>query len=219
MEVSRARTGKLRRADRCHLRRHLPQAASQRAIVRALGRAFPPPDSTASVVVASRVMDAKKKFEGKHIVVLDRNDWEFVERKKAKEAVAIVALTDDGEIILTEQYRAPVDARVIDLPAGLIEQYEAEETAWRELEEETGFTCDEVVLLASSPTSPGITSEIVHLYRAKGVRRVGKGGGVGGEDIDVHLVRLTDMPTWLESQKILGDAKIWAGLYLSLQST
>jgi ADP-ribose pyrophosphatase len=164
-------------------------------------------------------MDAKKKFEGKHIVVLDRNDWEFVERKKAKEAVAIVALTDDGEIILTEQYRAPVDARVIDLPAGLIEQYEAEETAWRELEEETGFTCDEVVLLASSPTSPGITSEIVHLYRAKGVRRVGKGGGVGGEDIDVHLVRLTDMPTWLETQKILVDAKIWAGLYFSSQST
>src|SRR5438067_9786268 len=117
-------------------------------------------------------MDAKKKFVGKHIVVLDRDDWEFVERKKAKEAVAIVALTGDGELILTEQHRAPVDARVIDLPAGLIERYEAEETAWRrELEEETGFTCDEVVLLASSPTSPGITSEIVHFYRAKGVRR------------------------------------------------
>jgi hypothetical protein len=47
-------------------------------------------------------MDAKKKFDGKHIVVLDRNDWEFVERKKAKEAVAIIALTGDGELILTE---------------------------------------------------------------------------------------------------------------------
>src|SRR6266550_5721193 len=164
-------------------------------------------------------MDPKKKFEGKHIVVLDRDDWEFVERKKAREAVAIIAVTDAGELILTEQQRAPVDARVIDLPAGLIEQYEPEETAWRELEEETGFTCDEVVLLASSPTSPGITSEIVHFYRAKGVRRVGKGGGVGGEKIDVHLVRLADMPSWLESQKSRIDAKIWAGLYFASQST
>ena len=164
-------------------------------------------------------MDAQKKFEGKHLLVLDRDDWEFVERKKAKEAVAIVALTADGELILIEQHRAPVDARVIDLPAGLIEQYEAEETAWRELEEETGFTCDEVVLLASSPTSPGITSEIVHFYRAKGVRRVGKGGGVGGENIDVHLVRLAEMPSWLESQKSRIDAKIWAGLYFASQST
>jgi ADP-ribose pyrophosphatase len=164
-------------------------------------------------------MDAKKKFEGKHIVVLDRKDWEFVERKKAKEAVAIIALTDEADLILTEQYRAPVDGRVIDLPAGLIEQYEAEETAWRELEEETGYTCDEVVLLASSPTSPGITSEIVHFYRAKGVRRVGKGGGVGREDIQVHLVRLADMPSWLESRKTLIDAKIWAALYFASQST
>jgi ADP-ribose diphosphatase len=164
-------------------------------------------------------MDARKIFEGKKVVVRERKEWEFVERKKAKEAVAILALTDDGELILTEQYRPPVDARVIDLPAGLIEQYEAEETAWRELEEETGFTCDEVILLASSPTSPGITSEIVHFYRAKGVRRVGKGGGVGGEDIEVHLVRLADMPSWLESRKSLIDAKIWAGLYFASQST
>ena len=164
-------------------------------------------------------MDAKKKFEGKHLVVFDRDDWEFAERKKAKEAVAIIALTDDGELILTEQRRPPVDARVVDLPAGLIEQYEPEETAWRELEEETGFTCNEVVLLASSPTSPGITSEVVHFYRAKGVRRVGKGGGVEGEKIKVHLVRLAEMPGWLESQKNLIDAKIWAGLYFASQST
>ena len=164
-------------------------------------------------------MDAKRKFEGKHLVVFDRDDWEFAERKKAKEAVAIIALTEAGELILTEQRRAPVDARVIDLPAGLIEKYGPEETAWRELEEETGFTCDEVVLLSSSPTSPGITSESVHCYRAKNVRHVGKGGGVEGEKIKVHLVQLKEMPSWLESRKELIDAKIWAGLYFASQST
>jgi len=101
----------------------------------------------------------------------------------------------------------------------LIDEHSAEETAWRELEEETGFTCDEVVLLASSPTSPGITSEIVHLYRAKGVRRVGKGGGVDKENITVHLARLTEVASWLEAQKSLVDTKIWAGLHFASQST
>jgi len=164
-------------------------------------------------------MDARKIFEGQHVVVLERRDWEFVERKRAREAVAIIALTDDGQLILTEQVRAPVNARVIDLPAGLIEEFSEEETARRELEEETGFTCDSVALLASSPTSPGITSEIVHFYRAQGVRQIGKGGGVGSEDIVVHIVRLGEVEKWLTSRDALIDVKIWAGLYFASQST
>ena len=160
-----------------------------------------------------------KIFEGKHVFVFERKGWEFVERKKAKEAVAILAVTDDDKLVLTEQYRAPVDARVIDLPAGLIEEYGAEETARRELEEETGFTCHSVRHLAASPTSPGITSEVVRFYRAEGVRRVGKGGGVGSEKIEVHTVPVAELRKWLASRKELVDVKIWAGLYFASQST
>jgi len=160
-----------------------------------------------------------KIFEGKHVVVFERNGWEFVERKNPKEAVAILAVTDDHKLVLTEQYRTPLDARVIDLPAGLIEEYGAEETARRELEEETGFTCNSVRLLGASPTSPGITSEVVRFYRAEGVRRVGKGGGVGSEKIEVHTVPLADIRKWLASRKELVDVKIWAGLYFASQST
>lgn len=164
-------------------------------------------------------MSAKKVFEGKHVIVLSRDDWEFVQRKKAKEAVAVVAVTDDRRLILTEQFRAPVNGRVIDLPAGLIEEFNAEETAKRELEEETGFTCEAIDLLATSPTSPGITSEIVHFYRAKNVRRRGKGGGVDGENITVHDVPLGDVERWVRSKDVLIDTKLWAGLYFAMQST
>ena len=157
-------------------------------------------------------------FEGKHIVVRERDGWEFVERKQAKQAVAIVAV-DDGRLILTEQYRRPVDGRVIDLPAGLIEEFDAEETARRELEEESGFTCDRLEWLATSPTSPGITSEIVHYYRALFPRRKGKGGGVGGEDITVHVIALQGIEKWLKSREALIDGKVWAGLYFATQST
>ena len=54
--------------------------------------------------------------EGKRVLLLDRDGWEFVERKKGKEAVAIIAVTHDNRVILTEQHRKPVDARVIDWP-------------------------------------------------------------------------------------------------------
>ncbi|HEX3582248.1 MAG TPA: NUDIX hydrolase, partial [Thermoanaerobaculia bacterium] len=82
----------------------------------------------------------KQIFEGKRVVVLERDDWEYVERKKATEAVAVIALTENDEVILTEQYRKPVDARVIDWPAGLVGddgEKDPAKTAKKELEEET----------------------------------------------------------------------------------
>jgi ADP-ribose pyrophosphatase len=160
----------------------------------------------------------KTIFKGKKIVVRERDGWEFVERKSAREAVAIIAVTS-GRLILTEQYRRPVDARVIDLPAGLIEEHGPGETARRELEEETGFTCERVRRLAKAPTSPGITSEIVYYYRAVKPRRSGKGGGVGDENITVHVIALSGIERWLKKQGALVDAKVWAGLYFAVQST
>ena len=157
-------------------------------------------------------------FEGKKVLVLKRDDWEYVERMKGKEAAAVIALTEDGEVVLTEQERKPVNARVIDWPAGLVgDEGESDpvKTAKKELEEETGFRCERVELLARGPSSPGITSEIVSLYRAYDLKRVGKGGGVGNEKITVHLVPLANVETWLrerEGQGVLIDLKIWSGL-------
>jgi len=158
--------------------------------------------------------------EGQRVLLLDEDGWEYVERKKGKEAVAIIARTDDDRVILTEQRRKPVNARVIDWPAGLVGDEDAdakpEATARKELEEETGYTCDSVELLAKGPTSPGITSEIVSIYRAVGVRRVGKGGGVGGEDIQVHAIPRSGLSDWLKKQIASGklvDLKVWTGLY------
>src|SRR5687767_5718343 len=127
----------------------------------------------------------KTVFEGDHVLVIERDHWQYVERKKGKEAVAVIAETDDGKVILTEQFRRPVNARVIDWPAGLVgdenPDTDAAETAKKELEEETGYVCESVERLAKGPSSPGITSEQVSLYRARGVRKKGEGGGVGGE--------------------------------------
>jgi len=152
-------------------------------------------------------------FEGKRVFVRERDGWEFVERKDAKEAVAVIAVTEAGEVVLTEQYRRPVDARVIDWVAGLIDDPSrgVESTARHELEEEAGFACTTIERIASGPTSPGITSEIVHLVRAHGLRRTGQGGGVGGEEITVHLVPERELAEWLrrkEKEGVLVDLKV-----------
>ena len=162
----------------------------------------------------------KKICEGERVLLFARGTWEYAERKKGKQAVAIVAVTDDGKLLLIEQLRKPVNAKVIDLPAGLIGDDDgsrsASRTARRELEEETGYTCRSVELLAKGPSSPGITSEIVSFYRAVAPRRKGKGGGVGGESIKVHEVPLASLQSWLRQQqkrRKLIDLKIWSALY------
>jgi ADP-ribose pyrophosphatase len=162
-------------------------------------------------------------FEGKHLLVLETDDWQYVERKKGKSAVAVVAETEDGRVILTEQFRKPLQKRVIDYPAGLVGDEEGSSdpavTARKELEEETGYICASVELLASGPSSPGITSETVSFYRARGVTKMGEGGGVGAEDITVHTIARDELVEWLrgkEKQGVLIDLKLWGGLYFLL---
>lgn len=162
----------------------------------------------------------KTLCEGRRVLLLERDGWEYAERRNGKEAVAVIAVTGDKRVILTEQQRKPVNARVIDWPAGLVgdedESIDAADTARKELQEETGYDCQRVELLARGPSSPGITSEIVTFYRAVGVRRVGEGGGVEGEDIRVHVVALDAIGAWLKEQEGWGkliDLKVWGGLY------
>jgi len=150
----------------------------------------------------------KTIFESKRLLVIENDGWEYVERKNAKEAVAVIAETKDGELILTEQRRKSLNARVIDFPAGLVEHEDPEKAAIRELEEETGYTCDSVKFLVKGPSAPGVTSEIVSIYVARGVRRVGDGGGVGSEQITVHRVPLQELSAWLRQQNALVDLKL-----------
>ncbi len=171
-------------------------------------------------------MQAKELHATERLLLFERDGWEFVERKKGKSAVAVIAITDDRELVLIEQTRKPVVRRVIELPAGLIgdedPNADATTTAKNELLEEAGFTCERVQLLATSPTSPGITSETVVFARAYGLTRTGAGGGVGNEKITVHLVPFAAVESWLrdrEREGLLVDVKVWGGLYFAYKST
>lgn len=163
---------------------------------------------------------------GKRLRLIRNRGWEYVERINATGVVAIVAVTEADELLLTEQFRRPLDARVIDLPAGLAGDVKGEETeslataAKRELLEETGFDCRRLTRLAFAPTSPGLTSEAVTFFLATGLKCIGPGCGVDGEEIKTHRVKLASIDSWLRRQSRRGiqiDVKIYAALYFLLR--
>ena len=161
--------------------------------------------------------------EGRFLRLVKRGGWEYVERVNVRDVAVLIPVTQRNEIVLVEQYRVPVRAQMIELPAGLVGDEEENrhegllEAANRELEEETGFRAESLMVLARAPSSGGMTSEVVSFIWASRLTRVGEGGGVDGEDIKVHLVPVRDAPAWLwgkEKDGFLVDPKIWAGLYL-----
>ena len=148
-------------------------------------------------------------WEGKYIRAVKRGRWEYVSRTNATNAAVILA-EHEGKVILVEQYRVPLGARCLELPAGLVgdedEHATVEETAVKELEEETGFTCDRVERLGDFHSSPGMVAESFTLVRAHGVRKVGEGGGTEHEEIDVHLVPREDIPAFVAQRRAEGVA-------------
>ena len=166
--------------------------------------------------------EARTVYEGRYLRMVVRGQWEYVERTHAQGmAVIIIAVTPDDRVLLVEQYRVPVQARTIEMPAGLVGDDHAgdtvEEAARRELIEETGWQAGHVQVLLTGPTSSGMSGERIAFVRATQLTRVGPGGGVGGEDITVHAVPRAEAPAWLMAKAREGfevDLKLWAGLWM-----
>jgi ADP-ribose pyrophosphatase len=87
-------------------------------------------------------------------------------------AVGLVPVLDDGRIVLEEQYRHPAGEILVEIPAGRLEERETpDQTARRELLEETGYLADEIKRMTVFYTTPGYTSEKLHLYVARGLKK------------------------------------------------
>ncbi len=190
-------------------------------------------------------MDEEKTilYEGKWLRLVRRGKWESCERTHDARgmAVIVIAVTPADEVLFVEQYRVPLGARTIEMPAGLVGDDHAHDTlesaARRELVEETGWEPAEVAnqrgvlatvaatiaepgtveVLLIGPTSAGMSNERIAFVRARDLRKVGEGGGVGGEDITVHAVPRAQAPAWLMRRQAEGyelDLKLWAGLWM-----
>ena len=163
--------------------------------------------------------ELKTVHAGRHLTMVTRGTWEFVTRNTKRPAVGIVAITDDGKIVLVEQFRPPVGRTVVEIPAGLTgdirgaENEALVEAAKRELMEETGYTAKRWTQLGGGYSSPGLTDESIVLFLAEGLERQHAGGGDESEQITVHEVALDGVIPWLNERNARADLKLFAGLY------
>ena len=167
----------------------------------------------------------KKKvihYEGKFRRFVNIGGWEFVERLQDGGIVVILPMTEKKDVILIKQFRPPIGKYIIEFPAGLVsdtKECEGEtlaEAANRELIEETGYKAARLKKLTVGPSSAATCSDMLTFYRAYGLKKVGKGGGIDIEDITVHSVKLSKVDAWLTSKEREGcivDPKVYAGLY------
>ena len=128
-----------------------------------------------------------------------------------------IALTEDGEAVLVEQYRYAIDHVGLELAAGVIHPGEPPlEAAQRELLEETGYEAEEWIALGRCAVEPARHTNYGYLFVATGARRVGVPDLDETEDLRVRLVEASDLTTLVEEGEIVHGTHI-AAVYWAMQ--
>lgn len=133
-------------------------------------------------------------------------------------AVAVIAVTDEGKMVMVRQYRKALEKAIVEIPAGKLEKGEEPiECAKRELEEETGYECTKMVPLISFYTSPGFADELVHLFIAEGLTKKTNQQELDEDEfVDIVEVTLEEAQKMVEAKEIHDAKTAYAVLYLTL---
>ena len=131
-------------------------------------------------------------------------------------SVAVVAVQDDGRIVLVRQYRYPVDDSLWELPAGRLDAGESpEQAAQRELQEEIGHRAGDLRRIAFFYTTPGFCDEAMHVFRATGLL-ASPAKGDEDERIEVQAFALDDLRAMIDRGEIR-EGKTLVALLLELR--
>ena len=115
----------------------------------------------------------------------------------------VLALTDDGDAVLVEQYRYGVDRVLLELPAGMVDAGEdPAAAARRELAEETGYHARQWDALGRLAVEPGRHTNYGHVFVARGCRRVAAPAPEPSEDLRVRVVPAPTLPALVEAGEI-----------------
>jgi 8-oxo-dGDP phosphatase len=171
-----------------------------------------------------RILQSSRPFQGKRIAVrvdlIADGDGRTGEREVVEHpgAVAALVVDEDGQVVLVEQWRHAVGARLLEVAAGTydVDGESVEDALRRELAEELRVEGGTLTWLASFYTTPGWSDEVLDLYLAEGVTPI-QGGGVGGEweEEGIEVVRLPFEEALRRATRPPGDAKtlVALGLY------
>ncbi|MBF6352420.1 NUDIX hydrolase [Nocardia flavorosea] len=144
-----------------------------------------------------RTVDSRLVYNGAIVALrldqVEMPDGRVVEREVVEHhgAVAVVAVDDDGQVVLIRQYRHPLGERLLELPAGLIDIAGEDPlvAARRELAEETGLAARKWSVLVDVALSPGFTDEALRVYLARGLTETDR-PAPEHEEADLELVRM-----------------------------
>lgn len=127
----------------------------------------------------------------------------------------ISAITPENKIVLVKQFRYPLQAFLLELPAGKLEKGEEPLLcATRELTEETGYTAGKIVKLSAMPTAPGFCSEILHIYLATNLTAGEHHREEGEYGMEMFEYSIPEIEEKILSGEII-DSKTIAGVYMT----
>ena len=163
-------------------------------------------DFTESTVSSQLVYDGGLLKVYRDEVRLHDGTLAWREYVKHPGAVMVLAFVDDETILLERQFRYPKSRHFIEIPAGKLEPDEpALDTAKRELIEECGFEAAEWWRIATLDPSIGHSTEVIHLYGARGLKHVGAALDAG-EHLQVFEAKVADAIDWVR-QGVITDTK------------
>lgn len=171
-------------------------------------------------------VQSKTIFEGRVISLLEEEVKLPNGKKSTREivkhpgAVALIAFTDENKLLMVRQYRKAMDKILVEIPAGKLEKGEEPHvTAKRELEEETGYTTDNLTHLISFYTSPGFADELVHLYVAEDLKKVTEQASLDEDEfLDLLELTLEEAIALIGTGEIYDAKTAYAVQYLQLKS-
>lgn len=136
-------------------------------------------------------------------------EWDYIHHDGA---AAVVAVNDEGKLLMVRQYRNALDRFTLELPAGKLDSPDEPtlECAKRELEEETGYYTDDFEYLLTINTMLAFCNEKIDLYLARNLHRT-KQHLDPDEDINVEAWDIEDLKKMIYEGKMT-DAKTVAGI-------
>lgn len=134
--------------------------------------------------------------------------------------VSVLAVTEEGKIVLVEQYRKPMELTTLEIPAGKREKGEEPiVTAMRELEEETDYTCERLEFIHQFYTSPGFADELLYVYEAIGLKKNDKEVSLDEDEfVEIMEVTLEEALDLIKIGRIQDAKTIVAIQYLQLKN-
>ncbi|GAA3039606.1 NUDIX domain-containing protein [Microbacterium dextranolyticum] len=167
------------------------------------------------------LLDTQRAFQGR-VWDIRRDEFAYNGASIVREymdhtgAVAVLALDDDGRVLLIKQYRHPIRTRDWEIPAGLLD-IDGEDplvAAQRELAEEADLTATQWDLLGEFFTSPGGSDESIRIYLARGLAPTAEAFARDDEeaDIEVRWVSLDEVVDAVLARRVQNAALIVAAL-------